>query len=56
MTGMDSTQPSTNFGPTKSPGIRQLDTIVVREYRVGRWKRGRGEMVYGVERERSRSG
>lgn len=46
-TGVGSTQPSTAFYPTKSPGIRQLDTTVVREYRVGMWERGRGEMVMG---------
>lgn len=37
----------------KSPGTRRLGTIVVRNYRVGRWKSRRGEMVCGLGREES---
>lgn len=45
-----STQPSTTRDPTKSLEFGQSDTIVGREYRVGRWKRGRGRIVTGLER------
>lgn len=44
-----STQPSATCNPTMSPGAGWLGTIVVREYRVGRWKRGRGRIVCGLE-------
>lgn len=39
------TQPSTTYDSTKSPGARQLGTIVVKEYKLGRWKRKKGGMV-----------
>lgn len=39
------TQPRTTYDSTKSPGARQLSTIVVEEYRWRRWKRKKGGMV-----------
>lgn len=51
-------QPSTTCDVTKIPGFGWLGTIMVseynvmvREYRVGKWKRGRGQMVHGSGRE-----
>lgn len=51
MVGMGSIQPNVTCDPTKSPGAGQLDTSVVTEYKVGRWRRGRDGMVCGLGRE-----
>lgn len=37
--------------PTKSSDTGRLGIIVVIEYKVGRWKRGRGAMVCGLGRK-----
>lgn len=36
---------------TNCPGTRQLGTTVVRDYKVGRWKRRRAGVVCGLGRE-----
>lgn len=49
--GMGSIQPSATYDPTVSPDAGQLDTIVGRKYKAGRWKRGRHGTVHGLGRE-----
>lgn len=45
MAGAGSTQPSITCVLIKSPGSEWSGAIVVREFRVGRWKRGRSRKV-----------
>lgn len=52
MARVGSNQPSTTYDPTKSPGVGWLGITVVREYGVGRKKRGRGGMGRETDMER----
>lgn len=49
MAGAGRTLPSTTCDPTKSSGTRQLGTITVSEYGMGKWKR-KQLMGWGEER------
>lgn len=49
MAGTGSTQSSDTCDPAKSSGW--VGTAVVREYKVGMERRGRGGMVCGLEKE-----